>query len=129
MSSEDEIRSDRLILLSIALFIFVFVCVTVRAEADHWLCRVNDEWSLGTPVEFDGPSYSFVGLPDDLEIVDILYIQDDLNSAYVIYFSPSQQEHIIFPFWSLKSNADANGNHEGNHDFCTPRRYTTEGLR
>lgn len=121
-ASRRMIRMADALLVGLLLALIVMALVRgVEAEADHWLCRVNESWSLGMPVEFDMKAYEFIDFPADAQIVDILYIEEDMNAAYVVYYADG--DLIVFPFWSLEARADQQGDHMGNHDFCTPRRY------
>lgn len=133
MSGEDEIRSYRLILLSIVLFLCVFVYVTVRAAPeDHPLCRAMAsaqvslsgryaEWidyaPEGSP---EGTPEGWKDMPTDLYDIpiDILYTDERMTQGYLLMVSPSEMELWVFPHWSFEFTYDANGEHGGTHDLC-----------
>lgn len=114
--------------LAAALLLFLLCLSPVQATSpDFDLCDVFQTFSRGDEVLFDEARYQFIDLPDDLVSVEELWVTDprvDLEHAsmYELYVSPSQQKLFVFAFNSLVSNADSNGQHNGNHDFCYPVR-------
>jgi hypothetical protein len=108
----------------IALLIALLTGIAL-AERTRAFCDLIDVTLVGDVPVWNNAAYAFQSpaMPDDLRVVDLLYIDEDMNAAYMIYHSASDGSLWVFPFWSLGANADANGEHEGNHNFCMPRVY------
>ena len=110
------------ILLACLLAMLTGIVMASRTRA---FCDLIDVTLTGDVPTWNDAAYAFQSpaMPDDLQMVDLMYIDEDLNAAYMVYHSTSEGSLWIFPFWSLGANADANGEHMGNHDFCMPRVY------
>lgn len=102
----------------------------------QWLCQSSIENQISLdgevarrPAGWNGEIYDFEpSMPADVweNTIDINYINEAKTAAYIYFYSPSERELWIFPFWSLEARPDNEGNHYGSHDFCMPLIYTLQ---
>lgn len=72
----------------------------------------------GEPVEWVGYPQGW-NLPADLKASGHVDFQ---TGGVISYYSKSERTRYLFVFTSYEANADSNGEHHGNHDFCGPYR-------
>lgn len=107
------------------MFIVLWMALPVNAQVSPLfdVCDVFQSFSRGEDGLFDDAAYVFIDMPEDIAPLEDLWITDPRSggeSFYALYYSASAQELWIFAFVSLATWTDADGEHDGTHDFCYP---------
>lgn len=109
-----------------ALLLLVPLLLIAPVRSEPSLCDWFDKYATGANVEFNDAAYRWDNKPADMEPLAFLPINDPTwlsvneQEAYYLEFSPSTGQVWVYRYWSMEANADANGDHMGNHRFCVP---------
>lgn len=109
------------VLSAVAVALLVAVIATRVSAAADWLCDYVDALSVLDNVkvaQWAGYPEGWKDMPDDLGNDMMLPISEDSEQFYLLKSSASAGETWLWTYRSTRTWTDANGDHDGHHDFC-----------